>query len=75
MLLHGTGDHSLDKLREKEENRKHGIRFSGDVKAMPRSADPFAGVFATLEKTGFFRNFYETLPTQAIHYPITLLSG
>lgn len=70
MLLHGTGDHSLDKLREKEENRKHGIRFSGDIKALLRSETPFAHVFATLERTGFFRNFYETYPAPAIHYPL-----
>jgi hypothetical protein len=72
MLLRGTGDKSLDRLRRSPKNRNHGLELSGT----PSSANCSKGLSILTESeiqilpNGHFTNWYSTLPESSKDFAI-----
>lgn len=64
MLLRGGGDFALDRLRGDVSNQAHGLRFScgSNSKTAAQSSHLLANCFVEHTGTGFFKNFYTSLP-------------
>lgn len=68
MLALGTGDKALDVLREKNENKHHGLEFSLGIgeKQASNGISLFENSYVKVLSNGHFRNWYETLPREGI---------
>jgi len=70
MLLLGTGDKALDKLRLDKNNNNHGLDFSTNVNASScqKGLSILTNSFTAVRKNGFFLQWYATLPTESPVY-------
>lgn len=74
MLLLGTGDKALDKLRLDKKNNNHGLDFSTSVNATSCRVglDILTNSFTTVRNNGFFLQWYSTLPVEAPVYGVVI---
>lgn len=72
MLLLGTGDKALDKLRQNKTNNHHGLDFSTSVNAANCQVglNILTDSYTTVRSNGFFLQWYSTLPTQSPVYGV-----
>jgi hypothetical protein len=70
MLLLGTGEKALDKLRQDKENNNHGLEFSTSVNATScrTGLDILTNSFTRIRGNGFFLQWYSTLPIDSPVY-------
>ena len=64
MLLLGTGDKALDKLRQDKKNNNHGLDFTTSVNAAScqKGFNILTKSFTAVRNNGFFLQWYSTLP-------------
>ena len=64
MLLLGTGDKALDKLRQDKNNNNHGLDFTTSVNAAScqKGFNILTNSFTEVRNNGFFLQWYSTLP-------------
>ncbi|NMT62192.1 YaaC family protein [Marinobacter orientalis] len=68
MLINGTGNKSLDYLRAHGKAKNHGFSKVVEEKNFSEKTNLLNQVFLKIEKEGFFKEWYETMPkTEAQH--------
>jgi len=72
MLLRGSGDKALDRLRQVSSNKHHGLNLSTNVnnRTCQDGLNILANSFVEVLQKGFFINWYETLPSEFKEYAI-----
>lgn len=66
MLIRGTGDFSLDRLRADPTSKSHGIAFSGlgiNREAARIGSNLLADAYVCPQANGFFKNWYANIPS------------
>ena len=72
MLLRGSGDKALDRLRQVSSNKHHGLNLSTNVNTTTckDGLTILDNSFVEVLQKGFFTNWYETLPSKFEQYGI-----
>jgi hypothetical protein len=72
MLLNGSGEQSLDRLRIDPRNRSHGLNFKTGVTKNDchHGLSILGKSFVEVAPTGFFLNWYKTLPLDYSNYAV-----
>lgn len=72
MLLLGSGEKALDRLRRDRNNNNHGLEFSTDSneKTCKVGLNILENTFVTVRNSGFFLQWYSTLPVRTGTYAL-----